>query len=132
MYNTSFTRMLCVLNGYLEIITSYQRHLVMEVDQHFHLARQESCVYVRRNPDSLHNLKYESAKAHQIVTRITDTLKSESIIRKDIFSLELLLRQDISDFYCNDSEALLFGELVISRMIELAADDEQFSEFSHF
>ena len=132
MYNTAIMRMLCVLDGYLEIIASYQRNLVMDINQNFHLARQESSVYIRRNPDSLHNLKYESTKAHQIITRMKDTLKSGSIVRKDIHSLESILRQDVSDFYYNDSDALLFGELVISRIIELAADDEQFSEFSLF
>lgn len=132
MYNTPLKRIACVLDGYLEIVRSYQLNFVMDIHRDFHLACQELRLNIRRNPDSLHNLKSEAEKAYQILTRMKNITKSKSIINTDIHSLELLLKEDISIFYKNDFEALLFAQLVIARSIELANDDEQFSEFCHF
>ncbi|MBI1341802.1 MAG: hypothetical protein GC171_02585 [Terrimonas sp.] len=132
MYITPITRMVCVLDGYLEIINSYQRNLVMDINQDFHLENTESGIYVRRNPESLHNLKSEPGKARQIVAHMKNTLRGGCGGKNNIDSLETLLKQHASYFYQNDSDSFLFAESVVCRMIELAADDSQFSEFSYF
>ncbi len=104
----------------------------MSINQDFHLASEKSGLYIRRNPESLHNLKSEPGKAHQIVAYMQNTLRGDSSGKKDIDSLETLLKQGISQFYQNDPDAFLFAESVIYRMIELVADDSQFSEFAYF
>lgn len=132
MYNTPITRIACVLAGYIKIIDSYKRNLVMNINQDFHLAHEESCVYIRRNPESLHNLKSEPGKALEIVTQMKYALKECVTGKKDIDSINNLLKQHASCLYQNNSDALLFAKSVICRIIELVTDDSQFSEFSYF
>ena len=124
--------MLCVLDGYAGILASYQRNFAMGINQDFHFATEESGIYFRRNPESLHNLKSEPGKAHQIVTCLKNKLIGGCNAKNDNVSLETLLMQEASYLYQNDPDAILYAETVISRIAELAADDSQFSEFSHF
>lgn len=132
MYNTPITRILCVLDGYLEIIDSYRKGFIMDINQDFYLARKDSDFFIRRNPASLHNLKSDLSKALQILNQMKNALRNRNSGKNDIHSLEVLLRQHAFDFYRNDCDELLFAESVICNTIELVQDDEQFSEFSYF
>lgn len=106
MYNTPITRIACVLAGYIKIIDSYKRNLVMNINQDFHLAHEESGVYIRRNPESLYNLKSEPGKALEIVTQMKYALKECVTGKKDIDSINNLLKQHASCLYQNNSDAL--------------------------
>lgn len=132
MYNTSISRTLCILDGYSAIIDSYQRNFAISVSEEFHLSIKEAGFYLQRNPESLHNLKSEPAKAYEIICLMKCVLTDNCNEVKNINLLETLLTQRVLDKYKNETDALLFVKSVISRVIELATDDSQFSEFSYF
>lgn len=124
--------MLCIINGYLAIIRSYQRDSLLVINQDFHLSKKENGISFHQTPESLHNLKSEPDKAYQIVSHMKNVLKGNGSEKKDIDSLETLLGQDVSYNYQSDPDALRYAQSVISRMIELATDDSQFSAFTYF
>jgi hypothetical protein len=132
MYNTGYERMCCILDGYAGILRAYNRDLMIAIDNRYYLAKTHPRIYLKPIPESLHNFKSEPAKAYQIISRLKHVLKSSSNRKENISYLVTLLRQDFLCNYQNDPDALQFAESVISRIIELAMDDNQFSEFSYF
>lgn len=132
MYNTAYERMCCILDGYGDILKAYNKDLLISIDARYYLAKDDSYFYLKTIPESLHNLISQPAKAYQIIILLKRVLTDRNNKRKEIISLKALLRQYSSYNFQNDPDASLYAESVISRMVDLASDDKQFSEFSYF
>jgi len=135
MYQTPFSRMLCVIDGYEEIIATYRTNVSLVLNRNLYLSVQNQCFRLCTKPNLLHNLRYDADKAFKIITHMRIILLIQERMKCTKHSKEYyfdLIRSGIIGHYENDVFGLLYINIVLSEVEELIDDDEQFSPLHYF